>query len=372
MENKIRKLIREVLGHYLPLDGVSNKYAKMIMGTLSNKFQEEKRELNSSDNLYIREKMSEEDEQISKIRNIDIEIIPSKKNISQKNQVSGRFMKLKQDFVESAFRYSADFEIYIINWDYKTDLTGSIEKVFSHELFHAFQYIVDTDKNGYSKALYNARNDMKDLINLGDVEELKRFIEVFYLSLPQEVSARVHEAYNQMENLKLKFGAKSHDEVLLELDKLSVFRDFLKVQHFQVESVLNLFGALKKEFVRRFNESLLKHKKGENANSIKIINDPDEFFKYWVGRAKRMSLEARHKIVSQAINLFSDKKVVTEYGNPKYEYGYGEQILEEILNDLDWHNSNMIYDHSQKDYYYDNDTGGEFFEEIKNYSKFVI
>lgn len=32
----------------------------------------------------------------------------------------------------------------------------------------------------------------------------------------------------------------------------------------------------------------------------------------------------------------------------------------------------MIYNHSINDYYYDSDTGFELFEEIKNYSKFVI
>jgi len=371
MENKIRKLIREVLGHYFPLDDVSNRYAKMIMEILLNKFQEEKRELYSYDNLRIQKELPPEDRKISKIWNIDIRIIPSKEDNKQKNCVSGRFMNLKQDFIKSEFRYSADFEIYIINWDYKTDLTGSIEKVFSHELFHAFQYIVDTDTNGYSKALYKARNEMEKLRYLGDIRELKNFMNIFYLSLPQEVNARVHEAYNQMENIKLKLGAKSHDEVLKELNKLSVFRDFLSVQYFQLDSVLNLFDAVKKDFVRRFNENLLMYKNEEGNNSIKIIYNPDEFFKYWVGRAKNMSLEARHKIVSQAINLFPNKNVVTEYCNPKYDW-YGEQIAEEIFHNISSSNSNKIYHHALTTYYYDSEGGDEFWEELKNYSKFLI
>jgi len=369
MQDKLRKLIREILGHHLPLDDISKRYAKMAMEILSSEFEQKKRKLDSADNLRIDKEMSNEDRQISKIWRIRIDIVPSEVANKQKNYVSGRFMKLKQDFAKNMFLYSANFEIYIINWDYKTDLTNDIKKVLSHELFHVFQYIVDTDTNGYSKALYRARNEMKELSYISDIHELKRFMDVFYLSLPQEVSARIHEAYNQMENLKTNFHAKSHEEVLEELNKLSVFREFLNVQNFQLNSVLNLFGAIKKDFVKKFNESLVKFKKEEKNSSIKIVNDPDEFFKYWVGRAKRMSLEARHKIVSQAINLFSNKEVVTEYNNPKYEW-YGEQLVKEIFHNIEC--SNMIYDHSVNDYYYDSDTGFELFEEIKKYSKFVI
>jgi len=158
---------------------------------------------------------------------------------------------------------------------------------------------------------------------------------------------------------------------LKELNKLSVFREFLNVQNFQLDSVINTFQNIKNDFVIRFNKNLLKYKKEENNNSIKIINDPDEFFKYWVGRAKRMSLEARHKIVSQALNLFSDKNVVMEYCNPKYD-GYSEQIAEEILSNLSSSNCNRIYHHSFSTYYYDSDGGEEFWEELRNYSKFVI
>lgn len=370
MQNKLRKLIREVMGHYLPLDDISKRYAKMVMQLLTSNFQEKKKELDERDNLYIREKMSEEDEQISKIRNIDIEIIPSKEKNKNPNHVSGRFIELKQDFVKNKFRYFASFKVYIINWDYQKDLTSDIEKVLSHELFHAFQYIAEINSNNYSNALYNTRNKMKGLDYLSEIEELNDFMEIFYLSLPQEITARIHEAYNQMKNLKLNFKAKSSDEVLQELNKLSVFRDFLKVQRFNLDSVLGLFGVIKKDFVKKFNESLLKYKKEWSANSIRIIDNPDEFFKYWVGRAKRMSLEARHKIVSQAINLFSNKEVVTEFGNNKYQHGYGEQLITEILENIKC--SDIIYDYSIGSRYYDNEVGDDFWKEVKQYSKFVI
>lgn len=369
MQNKLRKVIREVFGHYLPLDDISDKYAKTIMEILLNKFQQKKKKLEASDNLRIDERMSDEDKKTSKIWNIRIDIIPDEENNKKINYVSGRFMELQQDFIKNAFQYSAKFEIYIINWDYKIDLTNEIKKVFSHELFHAFQYITSIDSNNYSKALYNTRNKMKGLEFFEGIDELERFMDIFYLSLPQEISARTHEAYNQMKNLKLNFHAKTHDEVLKELDKLSVFRDFLKVQKFRTHWVLNLDEIIKEDFVEDFNKYLLRYSKEGNVNSIKIIDNPDEFFNYWVGRAKRMSLEARHKIVSQAINLFADKEIVTEYGNPKYR-SYMEQLLNEIFDNINC--SGMIYNHSLHCYYYDNDGGDDFRREIKNYSKFVI
>ena len=287
----------------------------------------------------------------------------------QQNYISGRFMKLKQDFARNAFLYSASFEICIINWDYKTDLTNDIKKVLSHELFHTFQYITSIDSNNYSKALYNTRNDMKKLEFFEGIDELERFMDIFYLSLPQEVEARVHEAYNQMKNLKLNFHAKTHDEVLIELNKLSVFREFLTVQKFEPYWVLNLDEIIKEDFVKEFNESLLKHKENLSANSIKIIDNPDEFFNYWIGRAKRMSLEARHKIVSQAINLFAGKEIVTEYGNPKYR-SYMEQLLKEIYYNIKC--AVMIYDNGPDTHYYHGEMEDDFPKEIKKYSKFVI
>jgi len=369
MQNKFRKLVREVLGHYLPLDNISDKYSRRIMEILTNKFQQKKEKLGSEDNLRIDEKMSDEDRKISKIWEIRIDIIPDEEKSNKINRVSGRLIKLRQDFIRNEFRYFVKFEIYIINWDYKTDLKNDIKKVFSHELFHSFQHITTIDSNNYSKALYNTRNKMKNLEFFDGIDEFERFMDIFYLSLPEEVDARVHEAYVQIKNLKLNFHAKTHDEVLRELNKLSVFRDFLKVQKFKPHWVLNLDEFIKEDFVNDFNKYLLKFSKEGNVNSIKIIDNPDDFFNYWIGRAKRMSLEARHKIVSQAINLFADKEVVTEYGNPKYR-SYMEQLLDEIYYNIKC--AVMIYDNGPDTHYYHGEMEDEFLNEIKKYSKFVI
>ena len=95
-----------------------------------------------------------------------------------------------------------------------------------------------------------------------------------------------------------------------------------------------------------------------------------QFFKYWIGRAKKMGLEARHKIISQAINLFADKEIITEYNNPKYKGNYLEQFETEIISKINGYCSSKIYDFSINST--EENCGGDFLEEVKNYSNFII
>jgi hypothetical protein len=174
------------------------------------------------------------------------------------------------------------------------------------------------------------------------MKELNDFLEIFHLSLPERVDARVHEAYSQMSEYKMGFKNKTSDEVIKELNKLSVFRDFMKIQEFDINTVLGLPEATKVNFVNKFNKQLENSKKLFDANSIKIINEPDAFFNYWINRAKRESLKARHKIVSQAINFFGGKTMITEYNSKTYR-DYSEQFYSEIMENLNSDSLLTIY-----------------------------
>ena len=55
--------------------------------------------------------------------------------------------------------------------------------------------------------------------------------------------------------------------------------------------------------------------------NLKIINDPNEFFEYWVKNAEDQSFKARHKIMSQALSLFNinhDKQELNENDSSKW------------------------------------------------------
>ena len=86
-----------------------------------------------------------------------------------------------------------------------------------------------------------------------------------------------------------------------------------------------------------------------------------------INRAKKLSLQARHKVVSQVINLFG-KNIITEYDNPKYKYGYSEQLYTEILENLNSKSMQIIYGFC---FGFSGEDGG-FFNELHKYVDFIV
>lgn len=361
MEQQIRKLIREVLGSYIPVKDISDRYAKKVIDITLKQSDNGTKELNQLDeNLVLSEWVEAADRENTGIDFIVINIFPKKDNFNS-NRVSGKFdVGSSKSFKKgNDVFYSAHINLFLINWDTKYNLLPGIKNVLSHEIFHAFRHIKQTKNPAYYDVFNKSRNEM----NFYNVEEknetIKQFMEIFYLSTPEEITARIHEASTQMENLKLKFKNKNADEIIQELGKLSVFKDFLKIQNFNLENILNLPDEVKIKFVDNFNKILKK-------NKIKhIMLSPDDFFKFWIGRAKKMGLEARHKIVSQALNLFSDKEI-SEYGNKKFSNGYGEQFVKEIMENLNTNSLEIIYEYSENEYY--SDYNKILLNEIKHHS----
>jgi len=342
MKNKLRLLIREVLGHYVPLDNLTNNVATHVINKLAKKSDNGKTKLNPFDDdwtINTKELDVDTDQENTEIGSIYVSIIPINDNARYStNKVSGTFS------VDANNKSFVNINLKIVNWDYKTNLGNEIKKVLSHEIYHAFRRIKNLTNPDYKDVLNKTRNKMSLYNTEFNNDLLEEFLEIFYLGLKEEVLARIHEAYTQMENLKLKFGEKNHNEVIRKLNTLSVFKDFLRVQNFNVDALVSLPDKIKKEYVNKFNE-ILK----ESKSKIKIIENPDDFFRYWVHLSKKRSLQARHKIISQALNIFGNKQI-SEYGNKKFSYGYPEQFLKEIVCNLDEDNLMLVYDFSDENY----------------------
>lgn len=349
MLKTFQKIISEVFGHFLFLDEFSNRYAKDVMNFILVKSNNGKTKINPlANDLSIYKSFIETNRKYKTITskwNLTFNIFLNNNIKKEINYVTGGLQAeaIKQSYHEGNFNYPVIIDVHIINWDYKTDLTDKIEEVLSHEMFHAFEYIKTFNKNDYTIALTKARKESNLISYTEGKEELKSFMEIFYLSLPNEISARIHEAYVQMKNMKMNLQKIDHNYVLKELDKLSVFRDFLKIQNFNELCIVDIPKEVKQSFVRNFNNRLRVYKNKLKLNDIKIIDEPDDFFMYWIGRAKKLGLEARHKIVAQAINIFSKKEKVSEYNNKKYKDGYIKQLVEEIFSVINSESSNIIY-----------------------------
>jgi len=334
----VRKIIREVLGTYIPINDMANRYAKKVMDVILKQSENGTIPLNPlNEGLTVREYTSKEDVEDCKIGYIAIDIFPKADEVKMRvNKVTGDYDAISSTpFKKNGeILFSTFLKIYVIDWDGQTSLIPQIQEVLTHELIHAFRDIQKLKND----VLNQTKNEMKWTYELKN-KELQKFMEIFYLSTPEEVVARVHEAYKQMENLKLNFKNDSSDEVLKKLSGLGVFKDFLKIQNFQLQSLLNLPNEEKANFVNKFNEILKKN------GYKKIINNPDEFFTYWLSKAKTEGLKARHKIVSQALNLFSGK-TISEFKNKNY----GEQFMKEVSQNLEPMTLRIIYENVDNGY----------------------
>ena len=368
IKEEIRKVI-ESYGVNYETNTIAKILSKKVWNLILSKTNNGSRKVKPYDkSMFIDHDFSKEEQKNHNISFINIQIYPLENmKIKEPNKVSGRFEvnSTKQHLFNNSFVYDLYFEVKIYNWDNKTNLSDTIYNVLTHELLHAFREIKTYNKNNYSKALYKARNNSKGLNISNNVKELNEFLEIFYLSLPEEVSARVHEAYSQMENYKMRFENKTSDEMIKELNKLSVFRDFVKVQEFNENIVLNLSERVKTDFVNNFNNQLKNAKNIFRNKSIKILSDPNSFFNFWIKNAKKESLIARHKIVSQAINLFDGKKQISEYKNNSYR-NYSEQFYSEIMENLNSSSLLIVYDFFKNSYPIEENF--LFLEEIKKYS----
>lgn len=360
----LRKIIREVLGSYLPINDISDRYADKVVNIILKQSNNGTNQLNFHDkNLVIDEPMNENDRENTEIDHIIIDIIPINAETSPLlNKVSGNFDTANSKIIEKTSL--AYIKLKLINWDYKTNLKPQIKEVLTHEIFHAFRHFKKSKKTPYYDVLNKSKNEMSFFNVDSKNETLNKFIKIFYLSLPEEIATRIHEAYTQMDNLKLNFSDKTADEVIKILnERLPVFKDFLRIQNFELGALLKLPPEVKTPFVDKFNSVL------QSNGYKKNIKNPDDFFAFWVSTAKNEGLKARHKIVSQALNLFSNK-TISEYDNKNLYEGYNHQFVYEIIKNLNAESLEIIYDYSEGGYGIDyNDT---LLNEIKNYSSLII
>jgi hypothetical protein len=235
------------------------------------------------------------------------------KNNGQNSIVGGNF-----DTKQTKTRIINNLSVYDINinlnfnWDFKTDMSVLTTSFFQHELHHASIYIIKQNKISKTKYLNMVKN--MPIYGLDKTVEknpaLKDFINNFYLALPEEINARVQEAYN---DIKQHVNLPT-EELTSELYNTRAMIDAVRMINYTSQEVLLLPKEILSNFINGFNSNMKTAinliniqaiKEGERTyteqDKIKYPKtDTTGFFEFWRKRINKEGFKLFHKLIKMA------------------------------------------------------------------------
>jgi hypothetical protein len=190
---------------------------------------------------------------------------------SQENRIGGAFKRVK--LMDDGF-YFVFLEIKININDNIEGHFNEIEYWVSHELHHAFRTIKTINKKSKANRLNAVKNKIPNLTAdfLNKNPSLKEFVEMIYLSLPQEVDARKQEVATQLKYDKSTSPNQTY-EYLMQFQPIV---DARKMLNYSTEGVLKVDKDILRRFIDIFNASL----KEKELNTWEK-KDMGIFFEFW-------------------------------------------------------------------------------------------
>jgi hypothetical protein len=303
MEEFLRKLVREILneehGISFEVDRLAEWLTKSFIDDIKSGIQngtykfpkrehhilfDVPEELAIETQIYI---IVVETDIFNGYEKIDGQFLASKTDRQNDNGVDTYVIYLKLNF----------------DWDFKGDIYTVLYPFFSHELEHAYDYILRFDKPSKSKAL---NSGIKRIGNgylqqiIIDNQPLSDFVFNFYLALPEEVNARVHEAFAQIKhNLHLDI-----DSIIRLLKTKQQFKDAIIMKGYNFNNAITLSEELKNEFITEFNKQILYSliKRGVIDKDLTYAQKrTNQFFEYWGTRINNNGETLRRKILKMVV-----------------------------------------------------------------------
>ena len=323
MEKNLRKYIKKVITEELH---IQSKVDKLALSAATKTMKIIENNVDLLDNVhtlsfsnYVR--LTPEIEKLTGIGDIIIiaEILESKEF-----KISGKYLNSK-DILNTDGTYNVHIKLGLSTPKEKIkDLFPNIESLFAHEIHHAFVYIKRKYKKSKTPILNFVNKQtlsyLKDIIKKNP--KLDEFTKLFYVSLPDEISARVQEVGTQLKHINSKDKTEIY-EYLLGFQSLCDTKRLIK---FNLNSLLETDKDVLQTYVNMFNENLLRQleERGMEKNYIKTISDPDKFFKYWT-----QYFESNGTKMLTNINSLINKKINDRF-DESYAFMEGH-LLSEIM-----------------------------------------
>jgi len=227
---------------------------------------------------------------------------------SKENKISGFFKRVQ--LLDNGY-YLVFLEINVKIKDNIENYINQIEYWISHELHHAFRYIKTINKKSKSNSLNWVKNKTRNLAAdfLHKHPSLNEFVDMIYLSLPQEVEARKQETASQLKYDK----SINPDQTYEYLMQFQPITDSRKMRNYSTEEVLKIDINTLKQFMDIFNKNLK-----EKGLDTWIRKDINIFFEFW-----------KERIVDAGVEL---KKNINRMVSDKYLY----KNESELYDNVDW------------------------------------
>ena len=169
-------------------------------------------------------------------------------------------------------------DAYISIGVYQNDYTKNVDlikSIVAHEIVHALKYAKTFNKKNRSRILNKVRGEVLPTISKVNNEYIEEFLKMFYLSLQDEIQAKVQEVGVYLQSLK----SLSTEEIINKVSTLKFTTDAVKMKNYKPNKILSMDNETIKYFIKKFNETI----KSENIDMVKIKtpSDPKLFFDYW-------------------------------------------------------------------------------------------
>lgn len=292
IRNEVRKVLSEEMGVQQDIKNISSEITDKII----NQIRLNKGEINDGQtySLATNFRTTSSQNKITNIDNIIINLIYQK---TDKNKVGGSYKSDKLTLQDDG-SYLVYIELRVEPLLVDSLFKIKINSVVSHELNHAFVDVKNiTGKNRlYKSSRANKMTSQFSLLsNLKKYPEIQHFNEMVYLSNPLEVQARVQETGAQIEDI----DSKSSKEIIEYLLRFQPLSDAKKMIALKKEDIINLDTQVLQEYIDLFNKNL---KSSFGDEPIKVINDINDFFDYWVSYINDSGRKMAFKIYKLVAN----------------------------------------------------------------------
>ena len=315
----IRKTLKESFGVHEPTDELAVWLSEQLIANLNYYHEQETFDLIGN----ITKLQFTPPEEI--INTTLINLIRVNVNMSEEgtqNLITGGQFNTKETkrlVINNMFVYNIELNLNF-NWDFETNINTLLTSFFEHELHHAFTHIIKLNKKSKSKYLNMvSKMPVYDLNNTLEKNPiLKDFIAHFYLALPEEINARVQEAYN---DIKTHLN-KSEEDLMKELYKTRPMIDAGGMLTYKTDKIFSLSKEVLDNFVIQFNKNMktainLVASEAKKTNDLAYASDSIKypqtdltaFFKFWRRRINREG----NKLFNKILKMVKKAKNSEEY-----------------------------------------------------------
>lgn len=299
MEGKIKKIIREIAHKQLQVFESSKELSKMAISFLKEELGKYGI-LNKKNGSWVLGKTFIVNEgEFSKETKIGSINIKYDFGFSNENYVSGVFSTSKTYLMENG-KYFIEINLKVkIKNDFNDDITNKTESVLSHELHHAFVYLKKINKYSNSSNLNRVKNNVAKTYGhlIKNSLPLKEFVKMVYLSLPEEMSARVQETATNLKYIE----SKDINEILGYLRKFQPISDATRMRKYKFDKK-DVEKTKLNEFINLFNEELGK------GNLKHLVKKGDGFLSFWENKIN----ENGEKLFRKILRLCYEKTGLNE------------------------------------------------------------